>query len=109
MKKGTIELVSKFNPIGLVEDFTHNNDSHGCKVSMSGKVRTVSVQSARKKIDLLRKFQGNLINSGNPVDENNLDNVFTTTAAAKLNDIYSLSMFSRAQSFIERAESHKLT
>ena len=65
------------------------------------------MQSARKKIELLRKNQGVVINSNNPqVDEQNLDNVFTTSA--KISDIYSLSMFSRAESFVERAHSHAM-
>lgn len=100
--------MSKFNPIGMVEDFTSNRESHYCKVSQQGKVRTVSTQSARKKIDLLRKYQGSLIGTtGKNFDENNLDNVFTTSA--KANEIYSLSLFSRAQTFLDKAESVKQT
>jgi len=72
-------------------------------------VRTVSTQSARKKIELIRKHQSSIIgtstNGGANFDENNLDNVFTTSA--KASEVYSLSMFSRAQTFLDKAESAK--
>ena len=62
-KKGKIEFVNKFNPIGIVEDYANNNESNNCKLSLIGKIRTVSMQSGRKKIDYLRKNQGGLINT----------------------------------------------
>lgn len=54
-KKGTVDFVCKFNAIGLVDDFMRNKDSKSCKISQQGKVRTISEQSARKKIDFLRR------------------------------------------------------
>ena len=54
-KKGQAEIVKKFGPIGMIDDFLNNKDSNSCKVSDLGKVRTVSTQSARKKIELLRR------------------------------------------------------
>jgi len=89
----------------LVDDFTHNRESHCCKVSQLGKVRTVSEASARNKIAQLRKTQASVINSGSKQDEQNLDNVFTTSA--KANEVYSMSMFSRAETFLEKAASHQ--
>jgi hypothetical protein len=32
-KKGTVEFMTKFNAIGLIDDFTNNRDSHACKLS----------------------------------------------------------------------------
>jgi hypothetical protein len=31
-KKGQVEIVKKFAPIGIIEDFLNNKDSHECKV-----------------------------------------------------------------------------
>lgn len=106
-KKGTVEFVSKYHPIGLIDDFMRNKESNSCKVSQHGKVRTVSEQSARKKIDFLRRQQGALINTNTHFDEQNLDNVFTT--AAKLNDVISMSMFSRAGTYQEMAFSQQMS
>ena len=88
-----------------MDDFTHNRESHCCKVSQLGKVRTVSEASARNKIAQLRKTQASIINSGGKQDEQNLDNVFTT--AAKANEIYSMSMFSKADTFLEKSASQQ--
>lgn len=65
----------------------------------------MSEASARNKIAQLRKTQASIINSANKQDEANLDNVFTT--AAKANEIYSMSMFSRAETFIEKSASQQ--
>ncbi|TNV83407.1 hypothetical protein FGO68_gene17165 [Halteria grandinella] len=109
-KKGP-QFLSKFNAIGLIDDASNNSrESHFCKVSQQAQVRTVSTQSARKKIELIRKHQSSIIgtstNGGANFDENNLDNVFTTSA--KGSEVYSLSMFSRAQTFLDKAESAKM-
>lgn len=40
----------------MVEDFLDPKEEDGSKFSMQGKIRNVSVQSARKKIDHLRKY-----------------------------------------------------
>jgi hypothetical protein len=32
-KKGKVDFVSKFNAIGLVDDFIRNKDSNSCKIS----------------------------------------------------------------------------
>ena len=32
-KKGQPELVSKFNAIGIIEDYVNDRESHGCKLS----------------------------------------------------------------------------
>ncbi len=81
-KKGNVDFVKKFTPIGIVDDFQNNKESHNCKLSEQGRIRTLSVQSARKKIELLRKHNGGLINASTTADENNLDNVFTTSSNA---------------------------
>jgi hypothetical protein len=54
-KKGQVEIVRKFGPIGMVDDFQNNKESNSCKISDIGKLRTLSTQSARKKIELLRR------------------------------------------------------
>jgi len=63
-KKGNVDFVKKFTSIGLVDDFQNNKESHNCKMSEQGRIRTLSVQSARKKIELLRKHSGAIINAG---------------------------------------------
>lgn len=42
--------MSKFTPIGMVDDFHNAKDCDGSKFSMIGKARHLSVQSARQKI-----------------------------------------------------------
>ncbi len=45
-KKGTVELLTKYTPLGLVDDFLDSKENNGSKFSMEGKVRNLSVQSA---------------------------------------------------------------
>lgn len=103
-KKGNVDFVKKFSAIGIIDDFQNNKDSHNCKLSDQGRIRTLSVQSARKKIELLRQHSGSLINASSTADENNLDNVFTTSSNA--NQVYSLSLYNRSNSFVERQQKH---
>jgi hypothetical protein len=41
-KKGQAEVIRKFGPIGMIDDFLNNKESNGCKVSDQGKIRTLS-------------------------------------------------------------------
>jgi hypothetical protein len=41
-KKGQAEVIRKFGPIGMIDDFLNNKESNSCKVSDQGKIRTLS-------------------------------------------------------------------
>lgn len=43
LKKKTTEIVTKFTPIGIVDDFQNASDCNGSKFSMQGKARHLSV------------------------------------------------------------------
>ena len=60
---------------------------------MQGKIRTISVQSAKKRVDDVRKYQGPLINANGGVDEQNIDNIFVSSS--KGSDAYTLSVYNR--------------
>ena len=60
---------------------------------MQGKVRTLSVQSAKKRVDDVRKYTGGLINANAKTDEANLDNIFVSSS--KGNEAYTLSVYNR--------------
>jgi hypothetical protein len=70
-KKGTTEIMTKFTPIGMVDDFQDANECDKSKFSLQGKARHLSVQSARQKIQNLRKLSGNLINTTAITEEQN--------------------------------------
>ena len=42
-KKGTVDLLTKYTPIGLVDDFLHPQENNGSKFSLQGKIRNLSV------------------------------------------------------------------
>ena len=50
LKKNTTELLTKYTPIGVVDDFLDPKEQHSSKFSMEGKVRNLSVSSSQKKI-----------------------------------------------------------
>ena len=62
-KVPTLEVVTKFHPVGVVEDFEKDEDEGNSKYSQLGKIRAVSSSSARNRIEHLRRYQGNLINA----------------------------------------------
>ena len=62
-KVPTLEVVTKFTPIGIVDNFIEENEVNSSKYSQLGRVRTISSSSARNKIENLRKLQGGLINA----------------------------------------------
>ena len=97
-KKNKIDLITKFTPIGVVDDFLDPKEDQNSKFSMLGKVRNMSVNSARDKVDKLRKHKGNLISaSNNHMDEEHLDNVFINSS--KGHETYTLSVYNRAEKF----------
>ena len=55
-KKKTTELITRYKPIGLIDDYADPNEDQGSKFSMQGKIRTLSVQSAKKRVDDVRKY-----------------------------------------------------
>ena len=55
-KVPTLEVVTKFTPVGVVDDFVGDNEENGSKYSQLGRVRTVSSNSARNRIEQLRKL-----------------------------------------------------
>ena len=54
-KKGTQDFEAKFVPIGLVENILNTRESKANRFSMNGRIRAVNVQSARKRIEHLRR------------------------------------------------------
>ena len=50
-KVPTLEVVTKFTPVGVVDDFVGDNEENGSKYSQLGRVRTVSSNSARNRIE----------------------------------------------------------
>lgn len=78
MKKKTVELLTRYNPIGFVDDHFKPEKAEPDtleKFSMATKVRSLSRESSRKRIEEVRKHSGSLINAKKPpVDF--IDNVF---------------------------------
>jgi hypothetical protein len=50
LKKNKTELLTKYTPIGVVDDTLDPTENNGGKFSMEGKVRNLSVSSSQKKI-----------------------------------------------------------
>lgn len=50
-KTPTLEVVTKFTPVGIVDDFVQDNEENNSKYSQLGKVRAVSSGSARNRIE----------------------------------------------------------
>ncbi len=69
LKKKTIELLTRYKPIGIIEDHFKmtDNGSEMTKYSMGAKVRSLSRESSRKRIDELRIHSGSLINASKSV------------------------------------------
>jgi len=67
--------------VGIVDDFLDSKENNNSKFSMLDKVRNISVEAAKIKIDNFRKHGGHLINaSNNYMEVNTLDNVFVNSA-----------------------------
>ena len=57
-KKKTVEIVTKYNPVGFVDDYIDPSEDGGSKFSMLGKVRSLSTQAAKQRIQTVRKHSG---------------------------------------------------
>lgn len=97
LKKKKTELITKYHPIGQIDDYTDNNEDNGSKFSMLGKVRSLNIQSAKMRVEGVRKLQGSLINASSSAEESNLDNVFVSSSKGA--DAYTLSIYNRAQRY----------
>lgn len=76
-KKKTVELLYKYNPVGLVEDhFQTGDDLDDSKFSFDSKVRALSQQQSRKRISVIRQHSGNLIGANKLNKHDFIDNVF---------------------------------
>jgi len=95
-KKKKVDIVTKYNPIGFVEDHIDPKEDEGSKFSMLGKVRSLTIQSAKQRIHTIRKHSGQLINAP-PHDEQLLDNVFVSSSKGA--EAYSLSLYNRADKY----------
>ncbi len=61
-KKKTVELLTHYNPVGLIEDhFQTGDDLSDAKFSLDSKVRAVSQQQSRKRIQMISQHSGRLI------------------------------------------------
>jgi hypothetical protein len=47
LKKQKTELLTKYHPIGQIDDYTDSKEDNGSKFSMLGKVRSLGIQSAK--------------------------------------------------------------
>ena len=98
IKKKTVELLTRYNPIGFVDD--HYKPEKGVdpdsieKFSMGTKVRSLSRESSRKRIEELRKHSGSLIGARKPVDF--VDNVFNNNNPDQFNGPVSISLYNQA-------------
>ena len=61
---------------------------------MMGKVRSLNIQSAKQRIDSVRKLSGSLIQASSSTEEGTLDNVFVSSSKGA--DAYTLSIYNRA-------------
>ena len=55
LKKKTVELITRYNQVGIIEDEVEDSEE---KYSLYNKVRTVSRESSRKKIQIIRQHSG---------------------------------------------------
>ena len=46
-KKGKVELMMRYTPIGVIDDYLDPKEADGSKYSMLGKARHLQVQSAK--------------------------------------------------------------
>ncbi|CDW84410.1 UNKNOWN [Stylonychia lemnae] len=96
-KKQTVEEIIKYNAIGEIDDQLDSKEAQGSKFQMLGKVRNMKIQSAKQRIETLRKYKGDLINAVPNFTEDSLDNVFVSSN--KGSDAYSLSVYNRADKY----------
>ena len=47
LKKQKTELITKYHPIGQIDDYADSREDEGSKFSMMGKVRSLNIQSAK--------------------------------------------------------------
>eukprot|EP00347_Sterkiella_histriomuscorum_P017546 403348926 len=100
IKKETTELMTRYHQIGVIDDYLDPSTkaTTNSKFSMDAKTRNMSVESAKKRIETLRRYKGAIIQATNIVqEENNLDNVFLTSTKGA--DVYSLSLYNNANQF----------
>jgi len=82
----------------VIEDFLDPSENHNSKYSIAGKSRHLSVQSAKNRIETLRKLRGDLISAkNNRMDEQNMDNVFINSS--KETEPYSMSLYNGKSQF----------
>lgn len=97
-KKKTVELITKYNPVGYIEDtFKPTSDPFGGddeKYSMLAKVRSLSRESSIKRIEQVRLHSGHLINMKPPIMniERDVDNIFNSSPSQQ-NGPISISMY----------------
>ncbi len=99
LKKKTIELITRYNPIGFIDDHfkTSEDDASSTqKYSMNVKVRSLSRESSRKRIDQIRLHSGSLINASKSVHQNDRDNVFNNNNPDQFNGPITMSLYNQA-------------
>ncbi|MFS8160397.1 MAG: hypothetical protein ACMG6E_09380 [Candidatus Roizmanbacteria bacterium] len=55
--------MTKYTPVGIVDDFLDPKENNGSKFSIQGRARHLSVQSAKQRIEDIRKYKGDLISA----------------------------------------------
>lgn len=81
----------------MVDDFLDPKENNNSKFSMLGKARHLSVQSAKHKIDNIRRHKGQLINASHAQHDDHMDNIFINSS--KGGEAYTLSVYNRAEKF----------
>jgi hypothetical protein len=55
-KTKKVTLHSRYNQIGMADDFTHENEDYECsKLSIMGKMKKLEYEQQKKKIEEIRK------------------------------------------------------
>lgn len=70
-KTKKVTLHSRYNPVGIIEDFTEENEDYeGSKLSMQGKMKRLEYEQQKKKIELMRKSNEKWLKPGAQPKEN---------------------------------------
>jgi len=89
-------MLNEYTPMGVVDDFGEKDEDDGSKFSIMKKVRNMSRESARRRIDTIRKQNGILIDAKNHnMDTQNMDNIFLNSG--KERNPYSLSVYNKSE------------
>ena len=101
LKKKKTELLTKYHPIGFIEDnfFKGEEKAAEKKFAMGEKVRAISQQSGRSRIDSIRKMSGSLIGASTRFEKDHVDNTFVHSSMGLPTSPFTLSMYTREEDY----------